>query len=94
MIVAWSPRAVRHLRALRAYVAQNNPEAAADIATTLLTAVARLEHLPKLGRPGRLADTRELVAPGTSYLVVYRIRAERLEILAVFHGRQKWHGQL
>jgi len=94
VIVAWSPRAVAHLRALRAYIAQNNPEAAADIAGALLSAVARLAHLPNLGRPGRLADTRELVVPGTPSIVVYRMRADRLEILAVFHGRRKWPDQL
>lgn len=94
MILVWSPRAVGHLRALRAYIAQNNPEAAADIASALLTAVARLAELPNLGRPGRLAGTRELVVPGTRYIVAYRVRTRRLEILAVFHGRQTWPDQL
>lgn len=90
MTVVWSPRAVRHLAALRAYIARDNPDAAADVALTLLAAVERLAELPSLGRPGRLAGTRELVVPGTPYLIPYRVRSERLEIIAIFHQRQQW----
>jgi toxin ParE1/3/4 len=88
--VVWSPQAIRHLSALRAYIARDNPDAAADVALTLLAAVERLAELPSLGRPGRLAGTRELVVPGTPYVIPYRVGPERLEILAVFHGRQRW----
>ena len=94
MIVVWSPRAIRHLTDLRAYVARDNPDAAARIAVTLLTAVERLAGLPNLGRPGRLSGTRELVVPGTPYVIPYRLRGERLEIIAVFHGRQRWPPRL
>ena len=92
--VVWSPRAVAHLGELRAYIASDNPSAAADVADTLLAAVDRLAELPRLGRPGRLTGTRELVVPGTPYLMPYRVRGQRLEIVAVFHGRQKWPNRL
>jgi plasmid stabilization system protein ParE len=80
--------------ALRAYIARDNPEAAADVALMLLAAVERLAELPNLGRPGRLAGTRELVVPGTPYVIPYRVKPERLEIIAVFHGRQQWPSRL
>ncbi len=89
MIVVWSPRAISHLVALRAYIARDNPPAANKVADTLLSAVERLADLPNLGRPGRVAGTRELVVPGTSSVIPYRLRGHRLEIIAVFHGRQK-----
>ena len=88
MTVVWSPRAIGHLAALRDYIARENPGAAARTATTLLAAVDRLGELPNLGRPGRVSGTRELVVPGTRYVIPYRVRGERLEIIAVFHGRQ------
>ena len=94
MIIVWSPRAVAHLTDLRAYIARDNPRAAGRIATTLLAAVERLAELPNLGRPGRVASTRELVVPGTPYVIPYRLRGDRLEIIAVFHGRQKWPKRL
>lgn len=94
MIVVWSPRAIRHLTDLRSYIERDNPAAAARIAETLLTAVERLAELPNIGRPGRVAGTRELVVPGTRYVIPYRLGRERLEIIAVFHGRQRWPKRL
>jgi toxin ParE1/3/4 len=92
--VVWSPRAIGHLAALRDYIARENPGAAARTATMLLAAVHRLAELPNLGRPGRVAGTRELVVPGTRYVIPYRVRGERLESIAVFHGRQRWPKRL
>jgi len=92
--VVWSPRAIGHLAALRDYIAREKPGAAARTATTLLAAVDRLAALPNLGRPGRVSGTRELVVPGTQFVIPYRVRTERLEILAVFHGRQRWPKRL
>jgi toxin ParE1/3/4 len=92
--IVWSARAVEHLAHLRAYIAQDNPKAANRIGGTLLEAVERLAELPNLGRPGRVAGTRELVVPGTPYVIPYRLRGDRLEVIAVFHGRQKWPKRL
>ena len=94
MTVVWSPRAIGHLAALRDYIARENPDAATRTATTLLAAVDRLAELPNVGRPGRVSGTRELVVPGTRYVIPYRVRGERLEIIAVFHGRQRWPRRL
>jgi len=29
-----------------------------------------------------------------AYIIPYRVRRERLELIAVFHGRQKWPAKL
>jgi toxin ParE1/3/4 len=92
--IVWSPRAIEHLAHLRAYIARDNPKAANRIASALLEAVERLAELPNLGRPGRVAGTRELVVSSTPYVVPYRLRADRLEVIAVFHARQKWPKRL
>jgi toxin ParE1/3/4 len=92
--IVWSPRAIEHLAHLRAYISRDNPKAANRIASALLEAVERLAELPSLGRPGRVAGTRELVVPGTPYVIPYRLRGDRLEVIAVFHGRQKWPKRL
>ena len=94
MTVVWSPRAIGHLADLRAYIARESPGAAARTATTLLAVVDRLAELPNFGRPGRVSGTRELVVPGTRYVIPYRVRGERLEIIAVFHGRRRWPKRL
>ena len=90
MTVVWSARAVAHLEALRAWIARDRPRAAADSAATLIAAVELLGEHPNAGRPGRVAGTRELVVPGTPFVIPYRVRGEQVEIVAVFHGRQQW----
>jgi toxin ParE1/3/4 len=92
--IVWSPRAIGHLTHLRAYIARDNPKAANQIAATLLAAVERLVELPGLGRPGRVPGTRELVVPGTRYVIPYGLRGDRLEVIAVFHGKQEWPKRL
>jgi len=94
VIIVWSPRAIEHLSHLRSDIARDNPRAANRIAGRLLDAVERLAELPNLGRPGRVAGTREVVVPGTPYVIPYRLRGDRLEVIAVFHGRQKWPKRL
>ena len=94
MTVFWSPRAISHLADLRAYIARDNPDAAGRVAMALLSAVERLADLPNLGRPGRVSGTRELVVSGTRYVIPYRLRGDSLEVIAVFHGRQRWPKRL
>ena len=43
-----------------------------------------------MGRPGRVPGTRELVVPGTRYLVPYRVTGDTLQILRVYHGARNW----
>ena len=90
MNVAWSRRAVRNLISLRNYIAKDSSDAAAAVAARILDSIELLATQPQMGRPGRIFGTRELVIAATPYIVAYRIRNERLELLAVFHGRQKW----
>lgn len=90
MKVVWSRRALRHLVRLREYIEQDSERNAALVASRILQAVDLLQHHPDMGRPGRVLGTRELVVPNTPYIIPYRVRRKRLELIAVFHGRQKW----
>jgi toxin ParE1/3/4 len=90
MKVIWSPRAIEHLIALRAYIAKDSPQSAAQVAASVLRSVKRLTQHPHIGRVGRVAGTRELLIAGTPYVVPYRVRKGRVELIAVFHGRQCW----
>ena len=84
MKVVWSRRAVRHLTRVRDYIAKDDPEAAGEVARQILESADRLAAHPHIARSGRIVGTRELVVSGTSYIVPYRIRGERLELIAVF----------
>jgi plasmid stabilization system protein ParE len=52
VIIVWSPQAIEHLAHLRSYTARDSPNAANQMATTLLDAVDHLAELRSLGRPG------------------------------------------
>ena len=94
MNVIWSRRAIRHLTALREFIERESEKNAALVATKILNAVDPLRIHPQIGRPGRLLGTRELVVPDTPYIIPYRVRRDRIELMAVFHGRQKWPAKL
>lgn len=90
MQVVWSPRAVQHLSRLRRYIEKENPKAASKVARRILDVVSLLQTMPHAGRPGRVPGTRELVIADTPFLVVYRVQARTLQIVAVLHAAQKW----
>ena len=90
MILIWSRQAVSDLEKLRRHIEARDPSAASKVATRILEAVRQLEQFPGMGRPGRIAGTRELVLKRTRYLVVYRIGREAVHLLRIFHARQKW----
>ena len=86
----YSARYFRRLEDIRERIAADNPAAAACMIERIRTAVERLAASPAIGRPGRVADTRELVIPSTPYIIPYRVPADAVEILRVFHAARKW----
>ena len=53
------------------------------------TAILPFAEHPYLFRLGRVSGTRELVAH-PNYVVVYRVLADRVEIVNVVHARQQY----
>jgi toxin ParE1/3/4 len=91
MIVLWSPEAIADIASLRAYIAEDNPDAANRIALHIGHNVEQLlSSHPEMGRPGRVPGTRELVIPMTPYVVAYSIRDNRVQALRVYHGARRW----
>lgn len=92
MRIRWLARAVEDLAHLHAYIAQDNPEAAASETEKVVEAVKRLEDYPASGRPGRVPGTRELVI--SRYIVAYRVKEQVIQILRVLHAARKWPDRL
>ncbi len=90
MQIRWFSRALDDLIFLRAYIAKDNPGAADQVALRIIESTEQLVAHPAMGRPGRVAGTRELVVAGTPYLMPYRVRGEVVEILRVLHAAQRW----
>jgi toxin ParE1/3/4 len=93
--LVWSPQAVEDLAALRAYIERDDPAAARKTALRIIEAVDTLIPAnPKVGRPGRVPGTRELVIPKTPYVVPYRVRGSTIEIARVYHSSRRWPERL
>ena len=90
MRVRWLRAALANLEAEADYIAEDNPAAADRAVEKILGAVNLLTKNPAIGRPGRVAGTRELVVSDAPYIIPYRVRANAVEILRVFHAARKW----
>ena len=90
MRVRWLCAAIANLIAETEYIPRDNPAAAARVETEITRGVEKLCRFPSLGRPGRVSGTRELIIPGTPYIVPYRVRHDTIEILRVFHAARRW----
>jgi plasmid stabilization system protein ParE len=94
MMPRWTRSAIEDLAEARRYIERDDPDAAQLLASRILQAVDLLVEAPNMGRPGRVPATREFVVVGTRYLIVYRTRSQRLELLRILHQRRQWppHG--
>jgi plasmid stabilization system protein ParE len=81
MRITWSRRALRHVIAVTAAIADDSEQNAQVVAERILTEVELLQTQPEVGRPGRVLGTRELVIPNTSYIIPYRVKEGRLELI-------------
>lgn len=87
--IVWSPLALARLQEIRAYIALDKPDAAERLATRIVAVVEALRNHPRLGRAGTEPGIRELVIGGTPYVVLYRVRGQRVIITTIWHGAQR-----
>ena len=91
MKIVWTKRATRHLRDAYEYWKKEKSEDAADLMLDrIFSVVELLERNPEIGRPGRIAASRELILHPLPFLLAYRLRSRKIEIIALLHGARKW----
>ena len=92
MRLVWLPRALANRDDQLAYIADHNPRAAIDAGDRIEHQVGQLIEHPRMGRPGRVKGTLELVISKTPFIVVYRLRPKvaRIELIRLLHGSQQW----
>jgi toxin ParE1/3/4 len=88
--VCWLEKAIIDIEEAYDFILLDNPQAAENEINKVLEAVKRLSENPAMGKAGRVAKTRELVVAGTPYILIYRAKGNRLEILRIFHGARQW----
>ena len=91
MNLNYTPQAVADLDAIHAYIASENPRIADQVIARILQSMAVIESFPMIGRPGRIADTREWFLAGLPYVGIYTIADEtEIDVLTIVHTRRQW----
>ena len=90
MRVIWFKRAIWDLKSAKDYITQDDPQAAQQIVQRIKDKVSLLSEQPGIGRQGRLPGTKELVVDRTPFILPYRVRDNKIEILRVLHASRRW----
>ncbi|WP_083236353.1 type II toxin-antitoxin system RelE/ParE family toxin [Pseudomonas sp. S3E12] len=89
MQVEWLRTALKNLDDEAAYIAQENPKAAHEFVQAIMVGLGHVAEFPAMGKEGRVPGTREWVVPRWPYIVPYRIRDGRLQVMRIFHTRRQ-----
>ncbi|MEH1830628.1 MAG: type II toxin-antitoxin system RelE/ParE family toxin [Nostoc sp.] len=90
MRVFWTDTAVQHLSAIYTYVAQNSPQYGQRLVDRLTRHSQQIADFPLSGRVVPEFETKQIreIIEG-SYRIIYYIKPEQIDILAVLHGSQQ-----
>jgi len=88
--VFWTQTAVENLSAIYTYIAQNSLQYAARIVDRITRRSEQIANFPFSGRTVPEFETEQIreVIEG-SYRIIYYIKAEQIEVLAIIHGSPK-----
>jgi len=85
--VHWTKTAQDHLAGIHGYVAQNSPEYAQHMVDRLTRRSEQIAAFPQSGRivpEYRLEQIREVIEG--PYRIIYHIKTNQIDVLAVVHG--------
>ena len=89
MRVHWTNTAIEHLQAIYDYIAKDSPVYAQRMVDRLTKRSEQISSFPLSGRivpEYEAEDIRELIEK--PYRIIYRIKPEQIDVLAVVHGSQ------
>jgi addiction module RelE/StbE family toxin len=88
--IKWTEKSSLHLQAIHEYIAKDSKTYASRFIRSLIKATEKLEKMPLCGRIVPELEGygfREVVY--RNYRIVYRLRDDAIEILAVVHGARE-----
>lgn len=83
----WEDDARAQFAVIIEYISVHNPNAAERLSNMFDEALDRVCQFPHIGRPGRVAGTRELIVH-PNYLAIYQVTPDAIDVLRVLHARQ------
>ena len=89
MKLSWTRLALADRLAIRNTIGKDDAMAALALDARFSAQARLLLEQPGLGRPGRVPDTRELVAH-PNYILVYDVAGEVVRVVRVLHVARLW----
>jgi plasmid stabilization system protein ParE len=88
--IEWTATASTHLRHIHTYLAQNSPEYALRVVDRLTRRSQQIAQFPESGRivpEAGFPQIREVLEG--PYRIMYHIKPDQIDIIAVIHGTQQ-----
>jgi len=95
MNVCWTDNAIEHLANIYEYISLNSPTYAKGMVDRITRRSSQIAHSPLSGRmvpEYQAPDIRELIE--RPYRIIYRIKQDQIDVLAVIHGARLLPEQL
>ena len=89
MRIAYSRRALTQLASVYEYLVDRSPNGARNVTTSVRQTIARLEHLPLLGKPTDERGVYVLIEPKYRYCVFYKVHVDLVSVIRILHGSQR-----
>ncbi len=90
MRASWTFAAISDVEDIVEHISEDNLDAALALAERMFDTVDDvIVPNPYAGRPGRVAGTREVIMRAP-YIIVYRVRNDTIDVLAVRHAARLW----
>ena len=88
--VKWLRQALKKLEQAYDYIVEEDANAAIGVVLKIQAATEQLAEFSMLGRVARVDGMRELVIANTSYIVIYRVKGNAVEILRSLHAAKRY----
>ena len=88
--VKYTRIAIQDLNAGYDYIYHEKRLAAKQVIERIEQTINYLKEQPFMGRKGRVEETYEVVAPNTSFIIVYQVSSEWLFIVSILHTARKY----
>lgn len=89
-VIRWSPRAARQLEDICSFIAKDSPRYAGMFALRIMRMISTIPQTPRLGRVvPEYGDELLRERIYQAYRIVYRVRENAIEIVAICHGARR-----
>ena len=89
MRIAYTRRALSQLASIYEYLSTRNASAARNVRASIMVTIARLKHLPLLGKLTDEPGVHVLIEPEYLSRAFYRIDGELVTVIRIMHGSQQ-----